>query len=64
MDREHAALAGIVNASNDAESDDFTSPAVAGIPGDGAVGVACRPQAIATAATRIAEYPRTSDKPD
>jgi len=33
MEIEHAALPGIVSASNDVESDDFRSSAVAGIPG-------------------------------
>ena len=59
MDIEHAAPAGIARASNDVERDDFRSPAVAGIPGDGAVGVAPCPQAIATAATRMTKYRRT-----
>jgi hypothetical protein len=57
MEIEHAALAGIASASNDVERDDFRSP-VAGMPGVGAVGVAPFPQAIATAATRMTEYPR------
>src|SRR3954454_1164100 len=60
MDIEQAALPGIVRASNDAESDDFRSLAVAGMPGVGAVGVASCPQAIPTAATRMTKYPRTS----
>src|SRR3954470_17152600 len=60
MDIEHAALAGIGRTSKYVERDDFRSPAVVGLPGVGAVGVAPCPQPIPTAATRMTEYPRTS----
>jgi hypothetical protein len=58
-----AAVAGIVNASNDADRDELRSPGVEVMPGVwvGAVGVAPRPHAIATAATKMAKYPRTLD---
>src|SRR4051812_50125159 len=58
MDIEQAALPGIVRASNDAESDDFRSLAVAGVPGGGAVGGGPGPQTIPPAAPRKTKNPR------
>src|SRR5687768_2039764 len=67
MDIEHPAFPGIVKASNAVDSDDFRSPVVAELPGDGAVGVAPCPHAMATTAARMTKYPRTlgpASKPD
>ena len=59
MDIEQAELEGIEKASNAAASDVFTSTGGAAATGDGVVGVASRPQAVATAATKMSKYPRT-----
>jgi hypothetical protein len=62
MEIEHPALAGIVSASNDAESDDCRSTAATGLPGDGAVGVEPRPHVMATEAATMTKYLRTLDQ--
>ena len=59
---EHPALPGIVKPSNNVEMDDAGLPAVAGITGDGAVGVAPFPHAIATDAARMTKNRRTLDQ--